>query len=169
MKLILFSIAIVFLINYQVSANGPANLTACSYKSDFISSEGSYLKSVCQIHVHSGYEKAEAKCIENGMRLFVINNAVVQKALKQYADKIWARGSGAELWINGKKGDDNKWYTNTSKVSLFAGSVERKVMADANCLCVSNVRDLFIVETINCNAWITPFCEYSIYKWRKLD
>lgn len=89
----------------------------CSHESSLIDQGGNYLKTACFVDQMQTQYDAQQTCLDNGMTLFVINNATVQSALIRSTSE----GSpGASTWINGKKDSQNEeWFAyEPKKVSL---------------------------------------------------
>jgi hypothetical protein len=70
---------------------------------------GNSLKSMCVVNQMSLYTEAEQTCLQNGMRLFVINNSEVEAAFQTTAGGILQNIANAWTWINGRREGD-EWF-----------------------------------------------------------
>jgi hypothetical protein len=70
---------------------------------------GNILKSMCVVDQTMLYTEAEQTCLQNGMRLFVINNSEVEQAFQASSGSIFQNIANAWTWINGRR-DGDEWF-----------------------------------------------------------
>lgn len=94
------------------------NTNVCSQTDDLFNQNNQYLKSVCEISEDSTYSQAKKICEDNGMFLFIVTNSDVQSAFFKLASDRNGYTAYAQLWINGRKKEDNIWIAESSNYPL---------------------------------------------------
>jgi hypothetical protein len=142
------------------------NTSVCGNEMDFFDSEGRYIKTACAVFTESSYSEA---CTPFGMEKIVIDSKRVKRDVLRFATDMFGSGRGSTLWVNGKKGLDGRWHTDSSvELSNFkfksqntSEEVKNLLFStiDENCLVV-NAQSFFKVRTWVCSSSLYSICEY---------
>ena len=97
------------------------NTNICRNNVRLTDDSGNDLKSMCVVNQIMMYNEAEQSCLQNGMRLFIINNSTVQTAFQQAAASVLQNISSAWTWINGRRESDEWFVYNPIKTPIYEG------------------------------------------------
>jgi len=150
-----------------VLPNPTPNTDTCSETVDLFDSSNNYIKTLC---VSAGLDHTNGlqNCAQNGMELFIINNAQTQTALFNWATSKWGVGTGATFWVNGQRDSSaasssaGNWLVSDRGVDspLFNG-LTWDATNSGNCLRANNLGPNFSVDAFPCTGGMLTVCEYN--------
>lgn len=147
------------------------NSSVCSEEINLYDSDSQYIKSACIVFENSIHSEA---CTPFGMEKFIVSSKKLLRDVLKFATNTFGHGRGSTLWINGLRGDDEKWYTvesvnhSQTEIKLFKNvfqnpknEVKKLIYAtvNENCLVVNALSE-FKVRTWVCSSMLYSICEY---------
>lgn len=140
----------------------PPNTSICGKLMDLVNAGGTYLKSVCLIETGLNYNDAKQNCLNNGMQLFIINDADTEKALADFGVAKFGAATAAALWINGQR------TSSTAAWQVDNNGVQQPLYANIMMLggdsgdCLETIdTSTYKVRGFSCTNKMDSYCEYT--------
>jgi Leucine-rich repeat (LRR) protein len=163
---------ILTLVIFQVCSSLGQTTGDCAETEALLATDGKHLKKICIIAQKKTFADAEENCINNGMHLFSIENKHEFDAFSNFMTKKsafkgkphWSHYQTG-MWINGKRDDDEQWYSYTPEKKNLNPNLEWMNDKNAGESCLSLTRqDDFLVSGYRCSKLYMSICQFDVSK-----
>lgn len=136
------------------------SLSGCTRINELYSSDGVYLKSLCEISSGLDFEGSKIACAKIGMYLFTVSDNEVQKSFLHMASTRFADRAYARLWINGKR-YHSSWYTENQSEQLTDLNWHTS-SSDGDCLSTVKFEkgEPMLINGWTCGSIAWAYCEF---------
>jgi hypothetical protein len=155
----------LILASIAVAIAGDERRSKCKRTKDIYNGDV-YIKTLCTFLNGVDYHGGKTTCENNGMKLFVPEDANQVEQLKAQVEVEVVEAGYTRLWISGKR-DGAKWKADTSERQQSLDDFY-STFSQGSGDCLSVVRYTKIgavtIEGYGCDLWAWPYCEFEDWK-----